>query len=78
MSEPVTLLPLPKDIKIGAGAAFIKARGGALRWTDPNADLIAWMTCRRGGAGAGLAAEWAGAPVLMVGLAPPRARNGGQ
>lgn len=70
MSEAVTLLPLPKDIKIGAGAAFIKARGGALRRADPNADLIAWMTRRGGGLAA---AEWAGAPVLMVGWPPPSA-----
>lgn len=49
MSESVTLLPLPKDIKIGVGAAFIKAHGGMLPQTDPNTDLIAWMTWRRRG-----------------------------
>lgn len=41
MSESVTLLPLPKDIKIGVGAAFIKAHGGMLLWTAPNTNLIA-------------------------------------
>lgn len=56
MSESVTLLPLPKDIKIGLGAAFIKAHGGVLRSTDPNTDLIAWMTWRRWGC---TAVEWA-------------------
>lgn len=30
MSESVTLLPRPKDIKIGVGAAFIKAHGAML------------------------------------------------
>lgn len=30
MSESVTLLPLPKDVKIGVGAAFIRAQGGML------------------------------------------------
>lgn len=41
MSESVTLLPLPKDIKIGVVAAFIKAHGGMLLWTAPNTNLIA-------------------------------------
>lgn len=41
MSESVTLLPLPKDIKIGVGAAFIKAHSGMLLWTAPNTNLIA-------------------------------------
>lgn len=41
MSESVTLLPLPKDIKIGVGAAFIKAHGGMLLQTAPNTNLIA-------------------------------------
>lgn len=41
MSESVTLLPLPKDIKIGVGAAFIKAHGAVLCQTAPNTNLIA-------------------------------------
>lgn len=38
MSESVTLLPPPKDIKIGVGAAFIKARSAH---AAPNTNLIA-------------------------------------
>lgn len=41
MSESVTLLPQPKDIKIGEGTAFIKAHGGMLLQTAPNTNLIA-------------------------------------
>lgn len=63
MSESVTLLPPPKDIKIGVGAAFIKARGAHAAFrAAPNTNLIANDDSGggRGGVSRGVAVDGGG------------------
>lgn len=61
MSESVTLLPPPKDVKIGVGAAFIKVRGVHVAFrAAPNTNLIANNNSEE-------EEEWsAGATLVMV------------
>lgn len=75
MSESVTLLPLPKDIKIGVGAAFIKAHGGMRLQTAPNTNLIAnddleeeeWLYSDQPWSGQGHQCEqWHGTKLVMT------------
>lgn len=55
MSESVTLLPPPKDIKIGVGAAFIKAHGAHAAFRVAQTLTCEWWVGGvRGGVGSGI------------------------